>query len=523
MLLTAELAGQRGQYDIAMEGYLEAAKRVDDPRFAERAVVIAMFIKNTGKAQESLAIWLRQAPKNPEARKVAALLALRDGDQAKAVEHFDVLLGVSSADDFEKSVLEVASVLQKEGQLRKMTGVLSALSAKHADQAIVPYLQSFFWAQLNDKAQAEVYIEKTLKIKPDWDKALVWQAQIAVFSGDFSKAETILRYAVSKYPENPKIKRLLAQVLVKSDQYEEAGTVFEEILEANPSDYESQLSLGLVYLQDGQDDDAEDIFKKLQERPDWRNQSSFYMGKLEEKRGKLPQAVAWFDKVSDGPLAFDASVSSIMLMVKQKQFNEASLKASAMMGKFPKEKVRILLIQSEVFNKQKNYRQAFNLLTTALTDMHDEESLLYTRALMAEKLAKFDLMEADLQKILEKNPKNAEALNALGYSLANRTSRYAEAEQYLSRALAVRPNEPVIVDSYGWVLFKKGQALKALDFLQKAYAKQKESEIAAHLVEVLWSLGRKDEANGIFSEAIKAAPDDEFLLEVQQRLLKNAQ
>ena len=138
---------------------------------------------------------------------------------------------------------------------------------------------------------------------------------------------------------------------------------------------------------------------------------------------------------------------------------------------------------------------------------------------MAERINRLDVLEADLKKILAKNPDDAEALNALGYSLLGNASRYAEAEKYLQQALKLQPNEAVIMDSFGWLQFKLGKREQALDYLERAYAKQQESEIAAHLAEVLWALGRKEEAKKIFNKAIKKAPDDEYLLDFQKRIL----
>jgi Flp pilus assembly protein TadD len=123
---------------------------------------------------------------------------------------------------------------------------------------------------------------------------------------------------------------------------------------------------------------------------------------------------------------------------------------------------------------------------------------------------------------LEKEPDNIEALNALGYSLLVDPKRYGEAERYLQKAFKLRPNEAVIMDSYGWLQFKLGHPQVALDYLQRAYAKQQENEIAAHIAEVLWTLGRKDEAKKIFDKAIKDAPEDEYLLEFQRRILNKA-
>jgi tetratricopeptide (TPR) repeat protein len=522
MLLTAELAGQRGQYEIALEGYLEAAKRTHDPRFAERATMIAMYMKDSNKTNEAVALWLHQDAKSPTARKIAALSALRTGDKKAAVEHLNVLLKVDPA-GFENALLELASVLQKDGKLTAVYDALDALSIQHPDQAVIYFMQSLLAMQKKDKNLAEAKIQQALKVQPDWDKALIFQAQIAVFEGDFNKAKMQLKEASLKYPDNSKINKMYAQVLIKAEDYEEAIEVYQSIISADPKDIESQFALGLVHLQLDQNEQAEDIFKKLLEKPEWQYQASFYLGKIEEKRGYTKKALVWFDKVTDGPFVFDASISAISLLAKDKQFDEANSRLSLLQTKFPKQKLRLLLVQAELCSQQKQYEKAFNLLTDALVDFPDQKELLYTRALMAERVDKPDIVEADLKKILAMDPDNVEALNALGYTLLNKPDRYTEAEKYLQKALRLEPDAAVIIDSYGWLQFKLGNAEKALDYLQRAYEKQQENEIAAHLAEVLWALGRKDEAKKLFNKAIKNAPDDEYLLDFQRRILNGTQ
>jgi tetratricopeptide (TPR) repeat protein len=522
MLLTAELAGQRGQYGIALEGYLEAAKRVHDPRFAERAAMIAIYMKDSHKANEALALWLRQDPKSPAARKIAALSALRTGNKKAAVEHLNVLLKVDPA-GFENALLELASILQKDGNITAVNDALDTLSIQHPDQAVIYFMQALLAIQMKDKNLAETKIQQALKVQPDWDKALILQAQIAVFSGDLNKAKTLLKEASLKYPDNSKINKMYAQVLIKAEDYEEAIEVYQGIISADPKDMESQFALGLVYLQLDREEQAEDIFKKLLEQPEWRYQASFYLGKIEEKRDHSKKALVWFDKVTDGPFVFDASISAISLLAKDKQFDEANSRLSLLQAKFPQQKLRLLLVQAELYSQQKQYDKAFKLLTDALVELPDQKELLYTRALMAERVNKPEIVEADLKKILAMDPDNVEALNALGYTLLNNPGRYAEAEKYLQRALRLEPDAAVIIDSYGWLQFKLGNKEKALEYLQKAYEKQQENEIAAHLAEVLWALDRKDEAKKIFNKAFKDAPDDEYLLDFQRRILSGAQ
>jgi tetratricopeptide (TPR) repeat protein len=522
MLLAAELAGQRGQYGIALEGYMEVAKRVSDPRFAERAAKIAMYMKDDKKTDEAVSLWLIQDPENLTARKIAALSALRSGNKQAAVDHLNVLLKADPA-GFEKSVLELANILQKDGKADFIYEVLDAVSLENPDQAAVYFVQSLLAMQMKDSALAEKKVQQALNIQPDWDDALIFQAQIAVFSGDFNKAKTLLRNTSAKYPDDNKIKKLLAQVLIKTAEYEAAGEVYKGIVSANPKDIESQIALALVYLQLGKDGKAEDIFKALLEQPEWQSQASFYLGKIEEKREHTKKALVWFDKVTDEPFVFESAISAVSLLIKDKEFDEAGLRLNLMQDRFPKQKLRIILMQAGLFSQREQYEKAFNLLTDALAGYPDQKDLLYTRALMAERINKPDVLEADLKKILVKYPDDAEALNALGYTLLDHADRYAEAEKYLQHALKLQPNEAVIMDSFGWLQFKLGKLGQALDYLERAYAKQQEAEIAAHLSEVLWALGRKEEARKLFSKAIKNAPDDEYLLDFQQRILNSAE
>jgi tetratricopeptide (TPR) repeat protein len=521
MLLTAELAGQRGQYNIALEGYMEAAKRAHDPKFAERAAMIALYMKDERKTNDAVALWLRLDAKNQTARKLAALSALKAGDKKAAVENLNVLLAADPA-GFESALLELAGVLQKNGKATAVNDALDTLSMQHPGEAAIYFVQSLLAMQNKDKALAETKIEQALKLRPDWDKALVFQAQIAAFSGDMTKAKTLLKEAALKYPGNNKINKMLAQALIKAENYEEAVKIYQDMIAADPKDMESRFALGLVHLQLDQDDQAENVFEKLLEQPEWRYQASFYLGKIEEKRGHTQKALVWFDKVTDGPLVFDASISAISLLAKDKQFDEADLRLGSLQSKFPKQKPRLLLMQAELYSRQKQYDQAFKLLTQALVDFPDQKELLYTRALVAEHINRPDIVESDLQKILAMDPDNVEALNALGYTLLDKPGRYAEAEKYLQHALRLAPDEAVIIDSYGWLQFKLGNTEKALEYLQQAYEKQPENEIAAHLAEVLWALGRKDEARKLFNKAVKDAPDDEYLLDFQRKILNGA-
>ena len=521
MLMTAELAGQRGQFDIAIEGYTEAAKKAHDPKLAERAAMIAMYIKDGYKTNETVQLWLSLDGNNLTARKIAALSALKMGDKQAAAEHFKVMLAVDMA-GFEAALQELAGALQKDGKVGLLYDALEVLANQSSGQAEIYYMQSLLAMQMNDKALAERKIQQALDVHSGWDKALMFQAQIAVFSGDLTKAKSLLKDAIGKYPTNAKISKMLAQVLIKDKEYEAALEVYQGLIASDTKDLESKFAEALIYYQLDKDGKAEAIFESLMDQPEWKYQALFYRGKLAEKQGDIKQALVWFNKVVEGPLVFDAAVAGISLLAKDKQYAEADQRIAQVQSKFPKQKPQLILVQAELYNQQKQYERAFNVLTDALLDFPDQKEFLYTRALIAERLDKAALVEADLKKILAVEPDNVESLNALGYTLLNQPSRYADAELYLQRALNLEPNSAVVIDSYGWLQFKLGHPEKALSYLQQAYERQQENEIASHLIEVLSSLGRQGEAKELFDKAINAAPDDEYLLNIKRRLFRGA-
>ena len=518
-LLTAELAGQRGQYLVALNGYIEAAKQTHNPKFAERAVMIAMYVKDNSKIKEAMDLWLQQVPKDFAVRKTAVLSALKLGDEALAVEHLSVMLTLD-AGGFEAAIIELTGILQKEGKDDVVSDAIDALLVQKKDNAEIYYIQSLFALQRKDVVLAETKIQEALRFRPNWDKAIIFRAQIYVASGDVVRAKSLLSEAVNKYPSNPKINKMYAQILIRSEHYKEAMSVYKHVVVNNPKDMESQFSVGLIYLQLNQDQDAENVFKKMLEQPEWEYQASYYLGKIEEKKGNFKKALAWFDKVVDGPLAFDASISAVLWLQKDKQFDEAVSRLSELQVKFPKERRRLILVQSDVYSQQKQFDKAYKLLSAGLIEYPDQKEFLYARALIAERLGQSGNVEIDLNKILSNDPNNVEALNAMGYTLLSHSDRYLDAEKFLKKALSIEPEQAVIIDSYGWLQYKLGNMKSALMYLQKAYEKQKETEIAAHLMEVLWFYGKKSEAEKLFKSAFRASPSDEYLKDFQRRILK---
>ena len=520
LMLAAELAMQRQQFGLAYEAYMELAKRVKDQRFAEQAAKMALQIKDSRKTTDAISAWMNQEPKNVTAKKVAALNALRGNDKKIAAKELNALL-TTEPDNFENALLELSNILQKEGKEKFVYDTLEVLATKTtSSKPIIYFVQSLLSIQMKNNVQAEKKIEQTLILKPDWEHPLLIQAQLALMANNFLGAKTLLNTAILKHPNNPAFKKLLAQMLIKTTEYEAAAELYQTLITQTPSDGENYIALALINLQLNRDTNAETILKTLAEKAEWASQANFYLGKIEEKRNNTEAAVVMFDKVKDGGFELDAGVSIINLLAKDHKYADIDLRLDVLVKKFPAQKLRFVLMQASLYNQQNQAEKAFSLLSETLLQMPDEKDLLYTRALVAEHLGKLDLLESDLKRILTKDANNSEALNALGYTLLSDKKRIAEAEKYLQRAIKLQPNEPVIMDSFGWLQFKLGNYLQAVKYLQLAYEKQNSGEIAAHLCEVLWMMNKKEDAQKLLDEALKASPDDTDLLDFKKRFLE---
>lgn len=518
LLMAAELAGQRNQYDLALDAYLQAAKRVDDARIAERAVKIGMFLKDEKRTREALEIWLSKDPENLPARKFAVLLAIKNADRTAAVENLDAIYQEDPA-GFEGGMLEMIKALEKEGRAQFIYDVLEDLNQLHPEQSNLLFLQAIVASLLHDNALSQQKISQVLELQPDWNKAIIFQAQLAGRSGDMAKAREYLEKAVKQAPDDKQLRKMLLEVLVNTGAFDDAIKLCQSVLDENSDDGETLFTMALIYMQQNQLDKAEGYLEKALGSPEWEGQASFYLGKIELDKQRSDKALKWFDRAAASGYGFEADMAAVSLLLSQKELNEAEARIKKMDGKYPEQHLRVLMMKAELYNQWGKYQEAYDVLSLALNDAADNRDVLYARALIAERLDKLEVLEADLLKILEKNPDDVGALNALGYTLTDRTQRYDEAEKYLLKAIQLQPDEAVIVDSYGWLQFKRGKYDLALEYLRKAFAKQPENEIAAHIAEVLWVTGKQQEAKEFIEPILKKFPDDEYLLKFKNRFL----
>jgi len=515
-ILAGELAVQRGQYDIALDNYLKASTLTQDVKIVQRATQIALYLKKNDKALETALIWLQRQPDSSDARKLTAFLLLKSGRVDEAVDQLAVLLSTPGI-DVENTLIDLAKLLSADIPKEDGINLMLRLGERFPNMAELHFASALLASEKQEYQTALEETEKALSHHPDWSRARLLQAQVMSRMGDSAKAHEVMRKAMQGDPNNPRLRLIYSQYLAKSGDVHGAARELEKILAKEPRNQEALMGLAITQLELGQEAKAQQILERLAESPSHNMQAYFYLGLIETRKKHLQNAVQWFDKVSEGPVVFDAQVNAITSLIYLGQTEEARQRLAEVRKKFPQQAVRMYLLEAEALTKDKNYTEAFDLLSQAIKEMPGQTDLLYSRALVAEELNRVEIMEADLRAVLEKNPEDPNALNALGFSLADRSERLEEAKGYIAKALQVKPDEPAILDSYGWVHYRLGDNTTALVYLGRAYGLLKDPEIGAHFGEALWESGKQNDAKAIWKELLRKYPDNDDIKKVMQR------
>ncbi len=516
-LLVAEIAIFRGHTDIAVENYLSVAQSQNSPALAERAVRVAVYGQNLEAASEAAQRWIELAPDRAEARQIIAAIYIRQNKADEAFKYLDGLIQTSEISDAQL-FNALLGVLARENNTATVLAVTRKIAQKYQDRGHAQFLHGMLAAQGDQSVEALEYLDKALANR-DVEGAHNARAKVLIKLGRREEAVISLRKAVLARPDDQKLRLTYARLLVDVKQYEKARGEFERLHQASPDDVDLLYTLGLLSLESGRLDDAEKYMLKLVKMNQREGESQYYLGRVNEGKGLYQKAIDWYRQVHVGEYLFDAKLRIADLLSESGRFNDAHdhldamLKGSQSNGSL----VRIYLSKGEIYRKEKRYKEAVEVYSTALGIVPGNTDLLYARAMSAERIGRLDILENDIRAILKTEPNNAHALNALGFTLADQTKRYQEAYDYLKRAIDIMPDDAAIIDSFGWVNYRLGKYDEAIRLLRSALSRFDDSEIAAHLGEVLWVSGAQEEARKVWQRALKKTPDDPLIQKVMQQ------
>ncbi len=514
-VMVAEVAARRGDQAMAFTHYLHAAQLARDPKMAELAVRAAVSGGDDAGAGRAVAYWLEIAPEAPGAHQVAALLRIKAGDREGALTHLSRLIKLA-APDAESGYLQAAGIIGRATPPADRLGLMRDLVELDGENPEAQFALAMVAASIEQNAVATAAARRALELRPDWEKPRLFLVRLLLTEGKRDAARTLLEEFVTADPDDQGLGMFYGQFLVEEKEFAKARDVFANLLSSRPQDPELLFAAGVLSLELDDLDGARIYFTRLYQTGERRDEASFYLGQVEERAEHPAAALAWYAK-TQGANRMDAQVRMAVLQAKAGEVERAREIVQQLRDQFPDEARNLFLAEAEILDQVGLQDAAMQVYGTALAALPNDSEVLYGRAMYAVKLGRIPAAEQDLRRIIERNPDHADALNALGYTLADRTDRHQEALGFIQRAYRLKPTEPAILDSVGWVNYKLGRYEIALEYLQKANEALKDGEIAAHLGEVLWALGRQDEARAVWDAALQEHPDHAYLQEVVGR------
>lgn len=516
-VLLGEIAGQRGVLEISGASYLEAARNSEDPRIAERALSIAVYGKRPDFALQAARRWVELAPDKLEARQALAALALRNGDVQESVEHFDYVLRHQPA-NAASPYQPLLTMLAREPDSSRALDVMAKLATSRPDDVEAQFAYARLAVHAEDWALATQQVDRVLTMQPDRTDALILRAQIALKQEQGELARQTFIDAIQRKPDNMQLRQAYARLLVDLENYDAAREQYHQLLKRQPENVQAVYSLALLSLEAGQLDEAETMFKKLLKLGAQEQQAYYYLGAIAEDQGKHKTAIKWYGKVVEGDHLFEAQVRIANMDALEGDVDAARERLRSLRHAHPDQSQRLYLIEGALLTRIDWHEEAFKLYSDYLQIRPDDVEVLYARALVAERLERLEQTEADLRHVLKIEPEDARALNALGYTLADRTDRYGEALKLIEQAYAQTPDDVAVIDSMGWVMYRLGRLPEARDYLTRAYTMTPDAEIAAHLGEVLWAMGDRDAALALWKKARTEHPGNRVLEDTVRRL-----
>jgi tetratricopeptide (TPR) repeat protein len=512
--LVAEVAGQRGAIGIAQSTYLDLARQTKDPRIARRAAEVSMFARDQAGALEATRLWAAGEQDSARAQQTLAALLLNEGRLGEAEPILRTLLKDDSANGF----LHLSVLM---GKMRDPQAALELVERLAADYPALPEAR-FAVAQAAASGgrfeTAIAALQQADSLRPGWEPAALLRAQIL---GRTSNPEAMryMRDFLAAHPDAREVRLAYARALVNANQFTEARAEFTRLTGDFPRNAEVSFAAGLLSLQMGDLDAAQDLLTRtLEYSPRDPDTVRYYLGQVAEQKKQPEVAAAHYAEVGSGSYLVPARARQAALLARSGKLGEARALLASTHGENDAQNVRLVQAQSELLRDNDEHAAAFDVLSAGIKRFPDSAELLYDRAMVAEKLDKLDVLEADLRRVIALRPADAQAYNALGYTLADRTGRLAEAVVLLDKALSLAPEDPFILDSVGWAQYRSGNLPRAQEFLERAYKARPDPEIAAHLGEVMWARGKRDEAGKLWQSSLQSHPQNEVLLETLRRL-----
>jgi len=516
--LLADIAAQRGQTELAAQMYLDLAKTTRDARVARRAAQLAYQSHQMGQTLEAFKLWNELEPQAMMPKQMLATVLVSGGKLDEARPYLVDLLS-SDIKNAGHTFIQLYPLFSQYSDKNAVYKMLRELAQPYPDIAEMHWVlaQAAEAASQRDEALSEV--RRAHALREEWDMPVLLEAQLLKAKAP-TEALAVLKKFLASYPESREARLFYARLLLEQKQYQESRVQFQQLLKKQPDNAEIAFAIALLSIEMGELDRAENELK--QTLVVGKKDSAtvhYYLAQLNEAKKNDAVALQEYQQVKEGEYAFPSRLRIAYILVKQNKLGEAREVLHQTEAANELERAQLILIEGQILRDAKQYDLAFQVLNKGLEKLPDQPDLLYEAAMVADKQGKVEVSEELLRKLIKVAPEHAHAYNALGYSLLERRVRLDEAMKLVEKAYQLAPDDAAIIDSMGWGYYLTGNLTKSLEFLRRAYAAFPDPEIAAHLGEVLWKQGSRDEAKGIWQDSLKKNPDNAVLKAVIKKFL----
>ena len=516
LLLSGEIAAQRGRFDVTLVNYMKAAQQSRDLGVIERTMRIAQSLNADNAQQKLAALWLEVAPDNMQAHRISAIQAVKKNELETALGHMEKIMDLGGDADFD-SLAAMAGNLPPEQQ-QELLDLYQQLEQRHPDNPELQYSIALLLKVTGEPQQALAKLEPLLDSKPDFQPALILKGDLLYQTNQKQQALDHLRANTRQFPDNRQMGTLYGRMLIGEGELQTAQNEFRRLVNRFPDVPGLRLSYALVALENDQIALAEEELTRLIEQGHHSDEAHYYLGRIADEENENEQAIGYYRNVEKGNYFFPALARASELMAEQGELDEALADIREIRKNNPDQDENFRLLEINLLLDRDHDERALQAANEALESFPGNVRIRYARAMLLDSMDKPEQAEADLRTIIEEQPDNAVALNALGYILTTRTDRLDEARDYIERALAIDPENPAILDSMGWVLYLQGNTDESLSYLSRAWEAYADPEVAAHYGEALWQTGNQEQARSIWREGFEQDPDHPILTETVERL-----
>ncbi len=515
-LLVAEVAGYRGEYSTALEKYVDMALKTRDAGVAQRAAMLAVYLKRYEEALTTSKIWVEQEPDSIEARRYLSEQLLRIGDMEQAIVHMEAIKSLGGLANFESFAYSAAN-MDDEGR-EVLLEAMSRMLAEYPGDEQLMFSKAVLLEQSGQLEEALQLANQLLVSKKDIN-VIVLKVNALKDLLRTDEALIFLESTLEELADKRRLRLIYARMLFEAERLVDAEKQYEQVHQQAPNDSDILFALALISMEQGKDESAKGYLNQMIRFNRRANEAHYYLGSIADKNDEIPQAISEYKMVGPGREYLAAQVRIAALLADQDRLDDARAHLENQRANNPERYNRLVMIEGQLLSERGHEAEFFELLETVIQKQPENVELLYFRAMTGQSLGRLDVLEQDLLRVIEIDPGNADAMNALGYTLADQTDRHDEALVLIERALEIKPNEAAFIDSLGWVQYRLENYKDAVTNLRKALSLFDNDEVAAHLGEVLWVSGEQQEARNVWQKALDARPDSDILKRVIKRFV----